>query len=241
VFHGASLLEGLTPQHSAAFAAGIESPSPRLITREPSELLSGGFHRATKLTVGHITITNHERKRLVAAHPGTTRYHGADAHASTLARLRSGGIEAGFRSFCARPLKPRPFTDAGSFHSGAVAKAASGADASFFGGQAELFLKALSLPRLFSLCRKHFPAQSKASYERRYTARRIVVRRKSTVSGFATVGRVRCREKKGFGTGRFCRFFSGDLPHRTVKMPFAPRCLKLARPWLAPPLRIRER
>ena len=142
------------------FALGIVTKSA-LITRDLELLQEIG--RRHKLTV-HITVTTMNEQLARTLEPRAPR---PDLRISTLARLRAAGIRAGV--LCS-PLMPG-ITDSRSSIS-AVAKAASGAGASFFAAGA-LFLKPCSLPTFFQFVQEHFPAQLSA-YERRYGASAFV-------------------------------------------------------------------
>jgi DNA repair photolyase len=142
------------------FALGIVTKSA-LVTRD-LELLQEISLRH-KLTV-HITVTTMDAELARDLEPRAPR---PDLRISTLARLRGAGLRAGV--LCS-PLMPG-ITDSRSSIA-AVARAAAGADASFFAAGA-LFLKPCSLPTFFQFVKDHFPAQLPA-YERRYNASAFV-------------------------------------------------------------------
>ena len=190
------------------FALGIVTKSA-LITRDLELLQEIG--RRHKLTV-HITVTTMDTELARILEPRAPR---PDLRITTLARLRAGRIRAGV--LCS-PLMPG-ITDTRSSIA-AVAKAASGANASFLAAGA-LFLKPCSLPTFFQFVREHFPAQLPA-YERRYNASAFVSPEYRTRIA-AVIGSV-CRE---YNLGRRYEEMprASEAPSPTVEMqpwlPFA--------------------
>ncbi len=106
----------------------------------------------------HLTVTTMNAKLARLLEPRAPR---PDLRMRTVARLREAGIRAGV--LCS-PLMPE-ITDARSSIN-AVARAAAGAGASFFGSGA-LFLKPCSQPTFFKFVQEHFPEKMRA-YERRF-------------------------------------------------------------------------
>jgi DNA repair photolyase len=136
------------------FSLGIVTKST-LIARDVDLLKEiAGKH---KLTV-HLTVTTVNAKLARKLEPRAPR---PDLRIRTVAELRQAGLRAGV--LCS-PLMPGINDSRSSI--AAVARAAAGADASFFAAGA-LFLKPCSRPTFFAFVRDHFPEQL-AAYERRY-------------------------------------------------------------------------
>jgi DNA repair photolyase len=136
------------------FSLGIVTKST-LIARDVDLLKEiAGQH---KLTV-HLTVTTVNAKLARKLEPRAPR---PDLRIRTVAELRQAGLRAGV--LCS-PLMPGINDSRSSI--AAVARAAAGADASFFAAGA-LFLKPCSRPTFFAFVRDHFPEQL-AAYERRY-------------------------------------------------------------------------
>jgi DNA repair photolyase len=147
-----SLLEEFA--QTSGFSLGIVTKST-LIARD-LDLLKEVAARH-KLTV-HLTVTTVNAKLARMLEPRAPR---PDLRIRTVAELRQAGLRAGV--LCS-PLMPGITDSRRSI--AAVAKAAAGADASFFAAGA-LFLKPCSQPTFFAFVREHFPEQL-ASYEKRY-------------------------------------------------------------------------
>jgi DNA repair photolyase len=147
-----SLLEVFA--QTSGFSLSIVTKST-LITRDLDLLKEiAGRH---KLTV-HLTVTTVNAKLARLLEPRAPR---PDLRIRTVGELRQAGLRAGV--LCS-PLMPGITDSRRSI--AAVAKAAAGADASFFAAGA-LFLKPCSLPTFFAFVRENFPEQL-ASYEKRY-------------------------------------------------------------------------
>jgi DNA repair photolyase len=153
-----SLLEAFT--HSSGFQLGIISKST-LIVRD-LDLLKAVAQRH-KLSI-HTTVTTVDTRLARILEPRAPR---PDLRIGVVARLRREGLRAGV--MCS-PLMPG-ITDTRS-SIGAVAKAASAADASFFFAGA-LFLKPCSLPTFLDFVAHHFPDQLEA-YKQRYSSSAVV-------------------------------------------------------------------
>jgi len=106
----------------------------------------------------HLTVTTMNAKLARTLEPRAPR---PDLRMRTLAQLRRAGLRAGV--ICS-PLMPGITDTRASI--AAVARAASAANASFFGAGA-LFLKPCSRPTFLGFVREHFPGQL-AAYENRY-------------------------------------------------------------------------
>lgn len=109
------------------------------------------------LTV-HLTVTTMNARLARILEPRAPR---PDLRMKTLTQLRHAGLRAGV--LCS-PLMPGITDSRASI--AAVARAAAGADASFFAAGA-LFLKPCSQPTFLSFVREHFPGQLSA-YQNRY-------------------------------------------------------------------------
>jgi DNA repair photolyase len=142
------------------FRLGIVTKSA-LIARDIDLLQEIG--RGNQLTV-HITVTTTNARLARILEPRAPR---PDLRMRTVAKLRQAGLRAGV--MCS-PLMPG-ITDTRS-SIGAVARAASAADASFFAAGA-LFLKPCSQPTFLEFVREHFPGQLEA-YKRRYSTSAFV-------------------------------------------------------------------
>jgi DNA repair photolyase len=155
-----SLLEVFTK--FSGFTLGIVSKST-LVGRDVDLFQEIAKHN--RLTI-HLTVTTVNAKLARILEPRAPR---PDLRIHTVAQLRQAGLRAGV--LCS-PLMPG-ITDSRSSIA-AVARAAAGADASFFAAGA-LFLKPCSLPTFFAFVREHFPEQLPA-YERRYAKSAFVSR-----------------------------------------------------------------
>ena len=153
-----SILEAFA--NCAGFGLGIVTKSP-LIVRDLDLLKEISLRH--KLSV-HLTVTTMDTGLARILEPRAPR---PDLRIKAVARLREEGIRAGV--LCS-PLMPG-ITD-GRSSIGAVAKAAAGANASFFFANA-LFLKPCSQPTFFEFVGKHFPRQL-ALYKQRYAANAFV-------------------------------------------------------------------
>jgi DNA repair photolyase len=147
-----SLLEVFA--ETSGFQLGIVTKSA-LITRDLDLLRKISQHH--KVTI-LLTVTTVDLKLARILEPRAPR---PDLRIATIARLRQAGLRAGV--MCS-PLMPGITDSRNSIE--AVAKAASGADASFFHAGA-LFLKPCSLPTFFDFVKKHFPDQLE-TYKSRY-------------------------------------------------------------------------